>query len=327
MSDEGKKSENIRHHRYLTALVFIILFIFAVIALDKLINFLIIRYFPSYVAYTTYVSDGLNVILGIFGAYIIYRILLSLLSLRERKETNISGSELGKVILRILFYIVAVSIVFVAFGPSLGITLSQSLAGGAIGGIIIGLAVQTVVTSILSGFLVSSSRTITPGDVVVLYSSLWGSLICKVVRVNVLFTQVITQTGNRIKLPNTTLFSSTTFTSLRQGDSYFYTIQVSIASDVHVTEFDRRVRIALKENLSKLKKKVPQIYLFSRAAAMNTFNVSINFSDFSEINDIIDITNKTFDDVYWALKIPQQQNLPSQSKKTPAKHNAGKKNG
>jgi small-conductance mechanosensitive channel len=273
------------------------------------------------------VSDGLNVILGIFGAYIIYRILLSLLSLRERKETNISGSELGKVILRILFYIVAVSIVFVAFGPSLGITLSQSLAGGAIGGIIIGLAVQTVVTSILSGFLVSSSRTITPGDVVVLYSSLWGSLICKVVRVNVLFTQVITQTGNRIKLPNTTLFSSTTFTSLRQGDSYFYTIQVSIASDVHVTEFDRRVRIALKENLSKLKKKVPQIYLFSRAAAMNTFNVSINFSDFSEINDIIDITNKTFDDVYWALKIPQQQNLPSQSKKTPAKHNAGKKNG
>lgn len=319
MSDEEIKIANMRHRRYLVAFAFIVLLIVAAIAADRLINFLIIRYFPLYTAYIAYMSEGLNAILGIFGAYLIYRLLLSVLGLHERKETDQRRSETGKVILRMLFYIVAVSIALTSFGPSLGITLSQSLAGGAIGGIIIGLAVQTVVTSILSGFLISTSKTLIPGDVMVLHSTLWGDMICKVVRVNIIFTEVMTQTGNRVKLPNTTLFSATTFTSLKKGNAYSYTIQVSVAPDVHVTEFDRRVRIALKEKLSKLEKSVPQIYLFSRAFDRNTFNVTISFNDFSEMNEIIDITNKAFDEVYWGLKAPPQQNGRTQGGRPSAK--------
>jgi small-conductance mechanosensitive channel len=319
MSDEDRKIANMRHRRYLMAFAFIVLFIVAAIAADRLINFLILRYFPLYTSYIAYMSEGLNAILGIFGAYIVYRLSLSVLGLHERKETDLRRSETGKVILRMMFYIVAASIALISFGPSLGITLSQSLAGGAIGGIIIGLAVQTVVTSILSGFLISTSKTLIPGDVMVLHSTLWGDMICKVVRVNVIFTEVITQTGNKVKLPNTTLFSATTFTSLKQGNSYSYTIQVSVATDVHVTEFDSRIRIALKEKLSKLEKTVPRIYLFSRAFDRNTFNVTINFTDFSEMNDIIDITNKTFDEVYWDLKVSQRQTSQPQNRRSPAK--------
>lgn len=302
MAQEAEKIEKTSNHRYLTALALILLFILAAIMLDRLVNFIILVYFPYYANYTLYISESLNVVLGIFGAYVIYKVLVSIITLHERKEADARGSEAGKVILRILFYIVALSIILVSFGPSLGITLTQSLAGGAIGGIVIGLAVQTIVTSILSGFLISSSRTLIPGDVFVLHSTLWGDLMCKVVKVNVLFTEVITQTGNRMKLPNTTLFSSTTFTRLKQGNAYLYTIQISMPPDVQVTGLAKRVKAQLNQTLSKLKKTAPEIYLLSRSFDRNTFNVIINFSDFSEINSIIDITNKTFDDAYWALK-------------------------
>jgi small-conductance mechanosensitive channel len=72
----------------------------------------------------------------------------------------------------VLFYFIVISILLESFG----ISLSTALAGGAVGGIIIGLAVQTIVTSVLSWFLVSSSRTILPGEVLLIQSSLGATL-------------------------------------------------------------------------------------------------------------------------------------------------------
>lgn len=313
MPEEEKKAEKTKNSRYLTAVLLIILFVFAALAIDRLTGFLILKYLPSYSGYIVYLSEGINALLGIFGAYLIYRLLVSVLNLYERREADIGGSELGKFILRLLFYIAVVSIVLIFFGPSLGITLAQSLAGGAVGGIVIGLAVQTILTSILSGFLVSSSRTLTPGEILVLHSTLWGDMVCKVLKVNVLFTEVMTQTNNRVKLPNTVLFSSTSFTYLKNDGSYLYTIQVSIAPDVNVTEFHEKVNLALQQSFSKANEEAPQIYLLSRAFDRYTFNATIKFNDFSELNELIDLTNKGFDQVYWELKhppIPAPQPMP-----------------
>ena len=79
-------------------------------------------------------------------------------------------------------------------------------AGGAIGGVVIGLAAQTIVTSILSGFLLSSSKTILPGYIAILRSSYWGSvdMLVKVIKVNTLYTEARTPNGNKIKVPQST---------------------------------------------------------------------------------------------------------------------------
>lgn len=314
MPDTQQKVDSSKRHKYLTAILFIIIFIIAVPLIDKVINYIINTYLPQYTSYIAYIAEGLNALLALIVTYIIYKILLSILNAREPGQSASNRSETGKTVLRVLFYIAVLSILLVSFGPSLGITLSQSLAGGAIGGIILGLAVQTIVTSLLAGFLVSSSKTLVPGEIVVLHSSIWGGdMICKVVKVNMMFTEVITQTANHVKVPNAPFVNNVTFTKLKSANCYIYTTQISVATDVSATELDKKVRIELKENLSKIKKTMPQIFLFARTSSQNTFNVTISFSDFSEINQILHVTNLTFDKVYWDLK-NQQQAVPQVAK-------------
>lgn len=291
-----------KNRRHITAMFFIVVFIILVLSLDKGINFLITRYLPNYAGYTTYVSEGANVILAIFGSYLIYRLIISLIEMHIRQERDVATAEIAKLIIRISFYVIAITLVLVAFGPSLGISLSQSLAGGAIGGIVLGLAVQTIASSILSGVLVSSSKTVTPGDVLIMHAAMWGDLICRVINVNILFTEVITQNGNRVKVPNVVLSNSTTFTKLKVGNLYLYPLQVTINADIPLREFDKRARTLLEEEFSHLNQKPPQFYLSSKISGANVFTVLLVFNSFNEVTNLIDIANKTFDDVYWGIK-------------------------
>jgi small-conductance mechanosensitive channel len=301
MMDNQQPRSNIG--RYLAALAFIIGFILLALYMDHLIGYIILKFYPQFTMDIQYVSDFFNFVIGAFGCYIIYKILMSVVNAHERKVMDIGSSEVMKLILRTLLYVSLFFLVLYTFGQSLGISLTQLLAGSAIGGIVIGLAVQTIATSILSGFIISSSKTLVPGEIMNLHSSVWGGdMICRVSKVNVLFTEVITQNGNKMKIPNTALFSSTTFTKLRSGDSFSYTIPVSINADVSVTEFDKKVREELSIRIRKIQKVPPKIYLSSRGQSVDTFSVIICFNDYSEINELLDVVNKTFDDVYWNMK-------------------------
>jgi len=303
MAVEEQRKKPAQAHKYLTAVILIVAFVIIAAFIDSGIIFLILRYLPQYSQYALYAYETFNAIFGILGSYIVYKLLISAVTARERGRSDISNLEIIRLVLRLIFYFIVISIVLYAYKSTLNINLSQVLAGGAIGGIIIGLAVQTVATSILSGFLLSSSRTLVPGDVLIMHSSVWGGdLICKIISVNILFTEICTQNNNIMKLPNTTLASNTTFTRLKSGDIYNYTIPITINADISATEFDKLVRTQLRINLAKVEKQVPRVYLATRFQSAYTFNAILVFTRFDEINDIIDVVNKTFDDVYWEIK-------------------------
>ncbi len=298
-----------RSYRYLIAIVALVAFVGIVILTNTEISFVIRNYYPSFVNYIQYVSDIKNTIFGLLGTYILYRILVSIAEMHGRKERNIGTAELVKLVLRILFYAAVISILLLIFGPYFGLSPSQALAGGAIGGIIIGLAVQTIVSNILSGFLISTSRTIVSGDQMILHSIIWGDIVCKILTVNILFTEVVNQYGHRIRLPNTVMLNSATFTKLKIGDTYTYPLAVTMSSDVSANDLVKKVEETILGEFQKRKQRPPEIYLSAKASGANTFTVLLNFSALGEIIVLTDIVNRAFDDAYWRLK-----NLPRSSK-------------
>ena len=189
---------------------------------------------------------------------------------------------------------------------SLGISLSGALAGGAVGGIVLGLAVQSVATSLLSGFFLSSSRVILPGKVVVLYSWMFGgNVLCRVQKVNPLFTEVKTQNGYLMHIPNNILFNSTVFTHAEAGPKgrYSYSFNVTMNADVPTKKLLSRANAVLKKELQNLNAKDPEIYLSTKSAGnTNVLNVIVYFETIEQANQIINLVNLSLDNAYHQLK-------------------------
>jgi small-conductance mechanosensitive channel len=285
--------------RYLLAAAFIALLVVALFGINIFVYFVITKYLPAFTSYIVYVTDASRIILALVGSYIVYRILISVAVIYGIRRHDKGTTEVIKIVLRILFYAVVISIIL----DAVGVSLSTALAGGAVGGIIIGLAVQTVVGNILSGFLVSSSKTILPGDIVVLHSGAWGDLLCKVKKVSIILTEVVTHDGNRVQVPNSALLTSTVYTKINTADgNCSYVFPVAMTADVPLNKYTQKVKDSLKKKFSKIKQKTPGIYVFSKTAGVNTFNVVMSFDNFDEINKLIDIVNTTFDEEYWSLK-------------------------
>ncbi|MDE1824179.1 MAG: mechanosensitive ion channel family protein [Candidatus Micrarchaeota archaeon] len=286
--------------RYIVALVFLVLFAIAVLLIGGAVSYIIYNYYPRYASYIPYVVAGVKAVLGLVGAYVVYKVLLTVVDAYERKD--LGKNELIKLALRVLLYIALVSIVLVSFGHPLGISLSQALAGGAIGGIIIGLAVQTIATAVLAGFLISTSRTMVPGELLMIHSTTLGDITCRVIRVSMLFTEVMSQYGNRMRLPNGLLLSSTTFAKLRSNDTFSYPLQIVLNADVPAEKVAKRAGALLEKDFKEMKHTLPQIYLSAKGAGTNTFTVIISFNNFTDVNPLVDYANKAFDDAYWSLK-------------------------
>ena len=284
--------------RYLLAIVSIALVIFGLLILNFGVYFIITRFFPSLTPYVGYVIEGSRALIGILGAYIVYKILISIVYIHGLRRHDMSSVEVAKILLRILFYAAVISIVLSA----LGISLTTALAGGAIGGIVIGLAVQTIATSVLSGVIVGSSKTIIPGDIMVLHSTLWGDMLCKVNKVSIVLTEVTTHDGINVKVPNTALLSSTVFSHLKNEGVFSYPFQVTINSDVPLKSFESKLNKSFVTRLKRKVPKMPKVYLMSKIAAANVFEVILYFDNFDRVNDLIGIVNNCFDDVYWSLK-------------------------
>ena len=284
--------------RYLLAAAFILLFVFVLFIAEKLTYLMITDFFPSLTPDIHYVAEVFRIILAILGSYIVYKILVSIANLYGTQRNDPATSEVLKKVLRVLFYFVAITIIL----TTTGINLSTALAGGAIGGIVLGLAVQTVTTSILSGVLISSSRTLKPGDLVILHSLTWGDVLCKIKRVSIMFTDAITHDGLKIRFPNTLLFSSTVFTSLENNGGYSYPFEVTVRADVPMSRFEGYVNSILKSKFAEIGHETPEVYLFLRRRDKNIFNVVLKFKKFEEINSLVNLVNVSFDLAYWSIK-------------------------
>ena len=286
--------------RYLTALAVLLGFAILLFFSDWIISFVIANYLPGLGGYIEYLWKGTNALIGMLGAYIIYRILVSVIDIQVRRRPSKGAGEIQKLLLRVAFYFLAIFIILTAFGVS----TSGALAGGAVGGVVIGLAAQTIVTSILSGLLLSTSKTLFPGDIVLLKSSYWGSTdtLVRIVRVNTLYTEAFTQNNNKMRFPNPLLLNYAVLTHLNSDSTFDYPLQVSINADVSASKVRASAERAIAKELARLKIPRPEIILLSKSSSINTFTVVLKISDFLDVNKATDVVNIAFDDAYWEAK-------------------------
>lgn len=194
--------------------------------------------------YVTDIQLGLDAALVGIGGYIIIRIIKYALE-------NYLSTRADKVTIRSVSLIVDLALytlLVLAILSALGVNLTGAAIGGAVGGVAIGLAAQTVVSNILSGIMVTSSRTVRPGDAIILQSWIWSPpIVGEAERVTLLFTEVRTVTGNLVKVPNSAFFlGNTVFTKLREEDKLVYPYQLTVNADVPGNVLMERFVILLK---------------------------------------------------------------------------------
>ena len=146
-------------------------------------------------------------------------------------------------ILRLIHYTVLV----VGFGialPTVGISLATLFAAGAIFAIAIGFAMQNIVQNFVSGIILLTERSITPGDII----EVEGGLV-KVVEMRIRTTVVRTRRDEELIIPNS-IFAQSTVKNYTLNDNKF-----RIRVEVGVTYGSDMVKV--KEVLEKTVREIP----------------------------------------------------------------------
>ncbi|MFP3346836.1 MAG: mechanosensitive ion channel family protein [Sulfolobaceae archaeon] len=245
------------------------------------------------------IKTGISVVIVTVGGYLVIRLIQQLLSMTLLAKLERGVANIIKFSLDVVFY----TILVLAILTTLHVNLTGVVVGGAVGGIVIGLAVQTVAQNLLSGVLVTSSRTLSPGDAVSLISWIWGSpIIGEVKKVSLLFTEVLTTNGNLVKIPNSAFLGNTVFYKLERTEGgLVYPLQVNVNADVEGVKVMERAKDILKDYL-KDENQIPKIVFSSKNGGTNVFTVIINLNNVNNLNDLINTVNKAFDQAYWQIK-------------------------
>lgn len=258
---------------------------------------LLVDIVPQIAIYEEGINTAIHVIIIAVGGYFVIRFLQQILSfsLYNRLEKGVAGTV--KFVFDVAFY----TVLILAILAVLHVNLTGVLVGGAVGGVIIGLAVQTVAQNLLSGVLVTSSKTVKPGDPVLLISWIWGNpIIGEVTKVSVLFTEVKSITGNIIKIPNSAFLGNTVFQKLDAENSIIYPLQITVDADVSAEKVLDRVNEILKD---KIKDKKIEIFFTSKNGGTNVFTAIIHFEKIDDLRELIDLVNSSFDKAYWSAKL------------------------
>ncbi len=290
--------------RYLIAIVVVGIFAVVVFSFDHLLFYEVTTYFAAYDSYLSYITAGSNSIVGIVASYVIYRILASAVGSRAgNRRAEIGAVAIKRIMLAILFSFIALFITLTAFG----ISLTGVLAGSAIGGVVIGLALQTITTSVLSGLLVSVSKTLLPGDVVLMRLSSWGGmdLVVEILHVQTVFTEVRTQNNHMTRIPNTFLLNSVILTHLEGKDGFYYPLTVSLNSDVNGSRLQDIATSAINREFEGRHIQKPEITFLTKVVNTNTYVVTVHVDKFLNLNYYVNAVNRAFDKAYWQLKAAQ----------------------
>jgi small-conductance mechanosensitive channel len=270
--------------------------------LTDVIATLLIRWLiPIALPYLGYVEEGLAALIVGVGGYFVIRALLDLVGLELTPRYGRGNTQLVLLVLRIALYGFLIAAVLAA----LGFDLEGVVVGGAVGGLVLGLALQSLAASALAGFFVSGTRTIQPGDHAILQSSIWGAFPGRVIRVGLLFTDAVTQNDTVVKVPNSALVGSGTFTKLdRPGKEpgFCYPLQVTVAADVPA---DKVLPGAVSRiGSSPFLPRPEDVYLSAKNGSTNVFTALLRVPSMRDLNHAIDATNRAFDEAYWAAKPP-----------------------
>ncbi len=280
--------------------IFAVLIVLGVLAyFVRVITKLLVEFIPALSPYSDDVLLGINAIIVGVGGFIVIRLVQNAISLYLLSRAERSTAHVISLILNVALY----SILVLAVLAALGVNLTGAAIGGAVAGIAVGLAAQTFLSNILSGILVTVSKTLRPGDAVSLTSWIWGSpIIGEAEKVDILFTEVRTIYGNVVKIPNSAFLGNTVFTKLEGGNSLIFTYQVTVNADVPAEKVLGIANNYIRDELSKVKLPFPEIYFTSKNGGTNVFSVVIHFQNIAELNGILDLINRAFDKAYWQAK-------------------------
>jgi small-conductance mechanosensitive channel len=279
--------------------LFILLVLVSLGLADYLFHFYSSSYLISYQPispYISYIETGINVVVVSLGGYLIIRIINKIIS---RTLSNTGDS----ITLRIVVDIILYTLLSIAILAVLGVNLTGVLVGGAVGGIVIGLAVQTIAQNVLSGIIVTASKTIKPMDKVSLVTNISSNpIIGEVRRISSLFTEIRSVNGTLIRIPNSMLFGNTIFHKLEGERGLVFPYTVNVNADVPYDELINKLTPIIQDYFSKINAEVPKIYFTSRVGSYNVFTALINFNSMENLNTLIDFVNRAFDQAYWRAK-------------------------
>ncbi|BFI76087.1 mechanosensitive ion channel domain-containing protein [Sulfurisphaera ohwakuensis] len=286
---------------YRLQVVKILLIILILAILDFVVTYLVQLLTEAYpkqlLPYEPAIITGIHVIIVAVGGYYIIKFIQGILSITVYAKIEKGMAGMIKFALDVVFYTLLVLAILVV----LHVNLTGVLVGSAVGGIVIGLAVQTIAQNLLSGVLVTSSKTIKPGDSVSLLSWIWGNpIIGEVTKVSLLFTEIKSITGNIFKIPNSAFLGNTVFQKLESENSLVYPLQVIVNADVSADKVLERVKDILKDKI-KDETKV-EVYFTSKNGGTNVFTAVIHFQKIDELRGLIDLVNSAFDKAYWSAK-------------------------
>uniref|UniRef100_A0A2U9IKS1 Mechanosensitive ion channel family protein n=1 Tax=Acidianus sulfidivorans JP7 TaxID=619593 RepID=A0A2U9IKS1_9CREN len=278
----------------------LILIILAVIAVFlHAIASLIVTYVPALNPYLHYLDLTIDALIVGIGGYFIISVIRRIINIYLLGKVESSTAHTISLFIDIGLYSILILIILSA----LGVNLTGAAIGGAVGGIAIGLAAQTVLSNVLSGTLVTSSKTLKPGDNVSLISWIWGNpIVGETTKVGILFTEVKTVNGNIIKIPNSAFLGNTIFTKLEGENSLVYPYQITVNADVPAEKVLVKANNYIKDYLSNIKMELPEIYFTNKNGGTNVFTVIIHFNKMNDLNKILDVINKAFDQAYWDIK-------------------------
>ncbi|MEM0159128.1 MAG: mechanosensitive ion channel family protein [Thermoplasmataceae archaeon] len=277
--------------------IYAVLAVILVNIIDILLSFFFAQ-FPAIEAYRVYIRDASVIVIALIIAYLISGVINKGISSYTSKRVIRRGLRGVHILIRTLIFVVALIWALSA----IGVNISAAVLGGSIGGIVVGFALQTVLENLLSGVMASSSGVIVPGQYTILYSWLFASpIVGQVLEVRTLWSTIKTVYGNIISVPNSALIGSTTFTDIKDNDSFVYKLDVTVNGDVNSSDLKERVvEIIEKSKIEGLKGS--GVYFASKNGANNTFTVRIELENFDDLPNITSRINGIFESTYWELK-------------------------
>ena len=283
-------------------LIRILVLLIIIGALVYILHVILSAFIASNSKLVPYVNDvqlGLDAALVGIGGYVVIRIIKYALE-------NYLASRADKVTMRTVSLVVDLvlyTLLVLAILSALGVNLTGAAIGGAVGGVAIGLAAQTVVSNILSGVMVTSSRTLRPGDAVILHSWIWSPpIVGEAERVTLLFTEVRTISGNLVKVPNSAFLGNTVFTKLKEDGSFSYPYELTVNADVPGNLLLEKARNLIEDEFKSMKAQPPEISFYNKNGSTNVFLVMIRLDEMKNLTRYLDVVNKAFERAYWELK-------------------------
>lgn len=166
-------------------------------------------------------------VIVIIGSYITVKITSYAVNHLKRFKKNLTIIYAINNCIKYTVIIIAVLIIFNIFG----IDLKGMIISIGVMGIVVSLAAKNIISNFLSGFFLIADKSLKVGDTMQI-----NNLKGEVKEIGLRNTHILTETGNRVVIPNAAL-STTPYSRFKKHEKEKVTLEISIPLDVDIENF------------------------------------------------------------------------------------------